>query len=60
LLKLDWDAVAGIIAASLALVLHLLHVISVDVLIAIAVVLIALLLIRTLRREHVTGKVERT
>jgi hypothetical protein len=57
LLRLDWDAVAGVIAATLALVLHLLHIISLDVLIMIAVVLIALLFIRTLRREHVTDRI---
>jgi hypothetical protein len=57
LLRLDWDAVAGVIAATLALVLHLLHIISIDVLITIAVVLIALLFIRTLRREHVTDQI---
>lgn len=58
LLRLDWDAVAGIISATLALVLHLLHIISIDVLITIAVVLIALLFIRTLRREHVTDQIK--
>lgn len=57
LLRLDWDALAGVIAATLALVLHLLHIISIDVLITIAVVLIALLFIRTLRREHVTDEI---
>jgi hypothetical protein len=57
LLRLDWDAIAGIIAASLALILHLLHVISVDVLITIAVVLIALLFIRNLRREHIVDQI---
>jgi hypothetical protein len=57
LLRLDWDAIAGIIAATLALVLHFLHVITIDVLITIAVVLIALLFIRTLRSEHVTNQI---
>ena len=47
----DWDAIAGILAAGAALVLHLLHVIETDVLLTIALVVIALLLFRDLRRE---------
>lgn len=54
LLTLDWDAVAGIIAAIAAIVMHFLHIIDVDVLTTIAVVLIALLFIRDLRRERAT------
>jgi hypothetical protein len=57
-LRLDWDAFAGVIAATLALVLHLLDIISIDVLITLAVVLIALLFIRTLRREHVIDQIQ--
>jgi len=53
-LTLDWDAVAGIFAAIAAIVMHLLQIIDVEVLITIAVVLIALLFIRDLRREHAT------
>lgn len=49
---LDWDAVAGIIAAILAIVLHLLHIIDEGVLLTIAVVLIAVLFIRDLRHER--------
>ncbi|HEX5012366.1 MAG TPA: hypothetical protein VFY71_18400 [Planctomycetota bacterium] len=51
-LQLDWDAIAGIIAAVVALIMHLLHVIDVDVLLSIALVLMALLFIRDLRRER--------
>lgn len=47
----DWDAIAGILAASAALVLHLLHIIETDVLLTIALVVLALLLFRDLRRE---------
>ncbi len=47
----DWDAIAGILAAVAALVLHLLHVIETDVLLTIALVVLALLLFRDLRRE---------
>lgn len=58
LLGLDWDAIAGIIAATLALILHFLHIISIDVLITISVVLIALLFIRTIRREHIADQMQ--
>jgi hypothetical protein len=47
----DWDAIAGILAAGAALILHLLHVIETDVLLTIALVVLALLLFRDLRRE---------
>ena len=52
LLRLDWDAIAGIVAAVAALVMHFLHVIEADILLMIAVVLIALLFLRDLRRER--------
>jgi hypothetical protein len=52
LLTLDWDAIAGVIAAVAAIVLHLLHIIDEGVLVAIAVVLLAVLFIRDLRRER--------
>jgi hypothetical protein len=52
LLALDWDAIAGVIAAVAAIVLHLLHVIDEGVLTTIAVVLLAVLFIRDLRRER--------
>ncbi|GIX49396.1 MAG: hypothetical protein KatS3mg131_3607 [Candidatus Tectimicrobiota bacterium] len=51
LLKLDWDAVAGIVAAVIALLLHFLHVIEAEILLSIALVLLALLFLRDLRRE---------
>ena len=53
---MDWEAVAGIAAAVLALVLHLLHVAQEGVLLAITLVILALILIRDLRRE---GREER-
>lgn len=55
-LALEWDAIAGIVAAVAAIVLHLLHVIDLEVLITIAVVLIALLFIRGLRQERAAEK----
>ncbi len=52
LLRLDWDVIAGIVAAVAALVMHFLHVVEADILLMIAVVLIALLFLRDLRRER--------
>ncbi|MFZ5621340.1 MAG: hypothetical protein ACOY5W_09985 [Pseudomonadota bacterium] len=52
ILALDWDAIAGVIAAVTAIVLHLLHIIDATVMVTIAVVMIALLFIRDLRRER--------
>ena len=51
-LSFDWDAIAGIVAAVMALVMHFLHLIEEEVLLMIAVVLLALLFIRDLRRER--------
>jgi hypothetical protein len=48
---LDWEAIAGIVAAAIALILHLLHVVDEEVLLAVALVLLALLLLRDLHRE---------
>jgi len=55
-LRYDWDVVAGIIAAVLALVLHLLHVVEIDVVLAVSLVILAILLVRDLRGE---GQAER-
>lgn len=57
-LRLDWDAIAGIIAAVAVLVMHFLHVIEGDVLLMLAVVLLALLFLRDLRRERQTERLE--
>ncbi|WP_437191329.1 hypothetical protein [Planctomicrobium sp. SH527] len=51
LLRIDWDVIAGITAAIIAIVLHLLHVVDDEVLFTIIFVLLALLLFRDLRRE---------
>jgi len=56
--RYDWDAVAGIVAAAAALVLHLLHVVQPDILLAITLVLVALLLLRQLRHEEREERVE--
>jgi hypothetical protein len=52
LISLDWDAIAGVLAAVTALVLHLLHLVQPGVLLTIILVILALLLIRDLRRER--------
>ncbi|NIQ00228.1 MAG: hypothetical protein GWM98_07170 [Nitrospinaceae bacterium] len=56
LIQIDWDAIAGIIAAVAAIVMHYLHALEVDVLLMITLVLLALLFIRDLRSE---GRVEK-
>lgn len=50
-LKLDWDVIAGVVAAVVALVLHFLHVAESGVVLAIVLALLALLLLRDLRAE---------
>lgn len=52
----DWDAVAGITAAFVAILMHFLHIVEAEVLLTIAVVLIALLFLRDLRRENVNER----
>ncbi len=58
ILKYDWDAIAGIIAAVAAIVMHMLHLVEAEVLLMIAVVLIALLFLRDLRRERQSEHIE--
>lgn len=55
-LAFEWDALAGIIAAVAAIVMHALHLVNEEVLITIAGVLIALLFLRDLRRDRATEK----
>jgi hypothetical protein len=56
--RYDWDAVAGIVAAAAALVLHFLHVVESDILLTLTLVLVALLLLRQLRHEEREERVE--
>ena len=56
--RYDWDAVAGVVAAGAALILHLLHVVQPDILLTITLALVALLLIRQLRHEEREERVE--
>lgn len=60
LLSLDWDAIAGIVAAVVAIVMHFLHLIDQGVLLMITVVLLALLFLRGLRREPASERMERS
>jgi hypothetical protein len=50
-LKFDWDVIAGILAAVVALIAHFLHVAELGVLLAITLALLALLLLRDLKAE---------
>jgi hypothetical protein len=52
--EIEWEAVAGILAAVLALVLHFLHIVDEAVLLQITLVLMAFLFISHLRRESET------
>ena len=52
MLKIEWDAVAGVLAAVIAIVLHLLHVIEAEVLSVITLVLVAAMFLRSLRSEQ--------
>ena len=52
--QVDWDAIAGILAAVLALVLHFLHIVEESVLLMITLGLMALLFLRDLRQESET------
>jgi hypothetical protein len=58
--RYDWDAVAGIVAAAAALILHLFHIVQPDILLTITLVLVALLLLRQLRHEEREERVETT
>ena len=58
--RYDWDAVAGIVAAVAALMLHLFHIVQPDILLAMTLVLVALLLLRQLRHEEREERVETT
>ena len=52
LLRQEWEAVAGVLAALTALILHFLHIIETDIILAIALVLLAILLFRDIKGEN--------
>jgi len=58
--KYDWDAIAGIVAAVMALVLHLFHVVQTDILLTVTLVLAAIILLRQLRHEDREVRVDTT
>ncbi|MCK5601069.1 hypothetical protein KAR91_04315 [Candidatus Pacearchaeota archaeon] len=55
LLKQDWEIVAVLLAALTALILHFLHITELGLLMAIAIVLLAMFLIRDIKRESQAG-----
>lgn len=63
-LSLEWDAIAGILAAIAAIVLHSLHIVEVGILLSIIPALLALLFISFMRHERsderMAERVERT
>lgn len=56
--KLEWESIAGLVAAVAAIVLHFLHLTDVNVLRVITLVLVALLFLRDLRSEERWGSLE--
>lgn len=64
LLRVEWDAVAGILAAVVAIILHFLHVVDEHVILPIVLALMALLFINFMRHtrnnELTAEQVERT
>ena len=57
--EVEWDAIAGVVAAVVALVLHVLNVVNTEVILAVLLLLAALLLIRDLRREGADERTDR-
>jgi hypothetical protein len=51
ILKYDWDVIAGVLAAVIALILHFLHIATGEVILAVILALFALSLLRDLRAE---------
>lgn len=56
--NIDWEAIAGIVAASVALVLHLLGLADQEVVLTVVLIILALLLLRDLRSEERDERVE--
>lgn len=63
-LSYEWDAIAGILAATAAIILHLFHIVDEHIILPIVLALMALLFINFMRHtrnnEHTAGQVERT
>jgi len=58
LFKQDWDGLAGIIAAVSAIILHIFHVVDTSILLSVIVILVSLIFIRGLRRDHRMERIE--
>jgi hypothetical protein len=56
--KFEWEAIAGLIAAVVAIVLHFLHATDANILRVITLVLVALLFLRDLRSEERWSTIE--
>ena len=56
--EMEWDAIAGVIASTVALVLTLLNIVDSGVLVAVLLVIATLLLVRDLHREAADDRVE--
>jgi len=63
-LSYEWDALAGILAAAVAIILHLLHIVDEHIILPIVLALMALLFINFMRHtrnnERTAGQVEQT
>lgn len=57
MLKIEWDAIAGVLATIAAIMLHFLHVIDTEVLSVITLGLIAAMFLRLLRSEHAPPRI---
>ncbi len=59
----DWDAIAGLLAAGIAIILHLLHVVHEEVVVSILLALLGLLFVNFMRHTHhneaTAGQVDR-
>ena len=51
-LSYEWDAIAGILAAALAIILHLLHIVDEHIVMPIVLALMALLFLNFMRHER--------
>lgn len=58
--RVEWDAVAGILAALVGIVLHFLHIVETDLLLLLAVGMIGLLLLRDVRQDLASDEMAST
>ena len=58
--SVEWETVAGVVAAVVALVLHLLHVVDQDIILTVMLVVLALLMLRGIRSDAREERVDET